>query len=102
MLLLMIIDDALCSYSEVLKLPRASARQHEGFKKWIDCYNPLYTQEQKFIEHPHDLLSMVSDKEDAAHRFLLSHPNLMSLIFRKKVKLAPMVLFLTEINPTIE
>ncbi|KAF8245431.1 hypothetical protein K440DRAFT_646219 [Wilcoxina mikolae CBS 423.85] len=79
-------NDAICSYSGILKLTRASTRQHEGIKKWIDCYNPLYIEEQNFIEHPHDLLSMVIEEEDAAHRLLLSHPNFMSRIFGKKNK----------------
>ncbi|KAA8893382.1 hypothetical protein FN846DRAFT_979258 [Sphaerosporella brunnea] len=82
-------NDAILSYSEILKLPRASARQQSGLAGWLGFYNPLYIEEQAFIQHHRDLLSITNEEQDAAHRLLLSHPNLMCRIFGKKVSNQP-------------
>jgi hypothetical protein len=51
----------------------------------LDSNNPLYSEEQEFIEHPDDLLSIINQEDDAMHRLLLSQPRLMELMFGKKV-----------------
>ncbi|KAF8242676.1 hypothetical protein K440DRAFT_664610, partial [Wilcoxina mikolae CBS 423.85] len=73
-------NNAIRSYSDILKLPRASTRQQSGLKKWLDFYNPLYSEEQDFIEHRGDLLSIINLEDDATHRLLLSQPKLMELM----------------------
>ncbi|KAF8533560.1 hypothetical protein BDD12DRAFT_864582 [Trichophaea hybrida] len=79
-------NDAIRSYSEILKLPRASIRQHRILKEWLDYYNPLYSEEQDFIEYRDDLLSIINLEDDATHRLLLSHPKLMERMFGKTNK----------------
>ncbi|KAH6683327.1 hypothetical protein B0J14DRAFT_144737 [Halenospora varia] len=67
-------DELLLRDSEIRKLGRPSQRAHRNFMDWIFTQNSIGEEDQQFIFHEHDFVSLQhyedSWLDDAMHRFM--------------------------------
>jgi hypothetical protein len=67
-------DNLLLREAEVRKLARPSIRVHRNFFDWMFTEHPLSDDDQRFVYHEHDFVSLEDHEEswldEIVHRFM--------------------------------